>query len=910
MADAKDIARTAWIKDVVGVVVESAEHVTHAEKHEEGLEAINKALMFERDAIREAFESVEVEVKTTMGKKKMKLLDAGGDYMHEIDTVHHTKKMTEAIDEPTMRLLEAQIDKITAVEATLKENPYYNPPEPDWAKLPDGDPDQMDPAAREKFFDDMSAALALREKQQRDYVAAQREAEQAIAKDLWQPLVREGVIPENMVPQKHSAVAEQFGEASALYDERLQEYSRDLTEKDLLKEKFALGFKIANSTLKLATAGAGVVGAAGELAGDKDLALSVTEATEIMGHLGTALAITEGLTMAVLTDKDFTAVSDVIAATVGDIVSAEAGDEIGNIVSTSISVAARGARVGQLCAKGQYDEAINTLGDAIASGCSGFDKEEGGGHVSAIGAGIKEGLARLVQAKQYSERIRNGESPKAILGELVDEASKIAADAAGGPAAKIKEEYDSWSADTADDRAALKEANAFIADKFDMNDLRARREEAAKNMVEDIEALQQADDEDFRLALVAGFSMATDDDDAINEAESNRIASIEYILAVQAKNDATFNLCKTIATKGTGMVMKMFPGAALVEACLSLTFAIQDAVKKAEEMIIWMDNVADAQNASSAQVDAMLNRKGLQKKQTIQANVQVALDAAKVVAEVLALTPAAPAAPIVKKSVEFTEAAIEAADLIYTEVQLARAWKIYQAAAANPADRYLARKATRENPTLSKYAMAWGAKEGDPIAVEGMRRCGLNEHTLALPDTNVTKVVSYLEAKYADDPVLLRAVPVKEEWHPGTVELTFRSWASFYQMATTKAAPLVGTTQDVSGINAALGALDTAEAAFKDAVDAAFEANKTREKEEVELDPGGPDKGAVLMIKAALLKTSDALRKYKALDADGAEHKEMATYVDALVALTEARMTGLDKVMEDAKWAQVWKAAA
>jgi hypothetical protein len=394
----------------------------------------------------------------------------------------------------------------------------------------------------------------------------------------------------------------------------------------------------------------------------------------------------------------------------------------------------------------------------------------------------------------------------------------------------------------------------------------------------------------------------------VNQAESNRIASIEYILAVQAKNEATFNLCKSIATKGAALVTKIFPGAGLVEACLTLTFSIQKAIKQTEEMILWMDNVADAQNAASAQVDAFLNRKGLATKQAAMANVQAALDAAKVVAEVLALTPVAAAAPVVKSSIALAEATIELTDLAYTEIQMANAWKIYQKAREVPMDRYLAREATRENPTLSKYAMAWGAVNGDPIAMEGMRRCGLNAHTLKLPDTNVSKVVAYLEKQYADDPQLLRAVPVKEKWHPGPVELTFKSWMSFYQMATTTAVPLVGKTADISAINAALGSLEKTDKAFSDAVAALFESNKTRTKTEVTENPGEPDQAAVVALQANLMRLGDALGKFKSVDANGAQHKEMAAYIDALAAKAEQRSQAVNKILVDKKWAKVFKA--
>ncbi|MDZ4093467.1 MAG: hypothetical protein U1D35_00985, partial [Paracoccaceae bacterium] len=373
------------------------------------------------------------------------------------------------------------------------------------------------------------------------------------------------------------------------------------------------------------------------------------------------------------------------------------------------------------------------------------------------------------------------------------------------------------------------EAAKLIAAKFDNVALMKQREEAAKKMSEDMQAMIEDEGAEFRLALVTGFNMASDDEEEVDIGESNRLASIDYILAVQRKNDATFALCKSIATIGVGLVTKLFPGASLVGACLTLAFTIQDAIAKTEELIIWTANFKDAQAASSAQVDAFLNRKGLQTEQTARAAIQVALDAAKVVAEVLKLTPAAPAGPVVQASAVAAEATIELTAILYTEVQMARAWKIYEKARDDPQDRYLARKATQANPTLAKYAMAWGATKGDPIAVEGMRRCGLNEHTLAMPETNVAKVVEYLEAKYADDPVLLRAVPVKQKWHPGPVVLSLSSWASFYQMATTEAVPAVTKTNDIIGINAALGALDGAEARFSTEIERLFDVNKAQE---------------------------------------------------------------------------------
>jgi hypothetical protein len=916
------IKRTEWLEKVTGLNLKQTEHLAEFEERQAAQAKIDMTLRFERDAIRADLASIKIKVDG----KDMKLLSEDGDYMKEIDTWHHAGKMSE-LPPADLEKIGKQMNKIIALEAELKKSPYYNPGEANFTELPTENPEDFPEPKRSELRKQLAEAVKKRKEEQDEYARKVKECDARIAQDLWVPLQREGVIPENLVPQKYSTVANQFSAASDLYDERLQEYSKALTEKDILKQKFELGFKVGGALLKVATAGADVAGSVAELYGDDGVAGGVETAKEIMGYVEIAMSTTEAFSNAMLTDRDFTSLGDVIAGAVGDILSAKVGKEIGSIVGASLSSAVKAVRLKKLIDAGDYEGAAAALGEAISGALQGLDPS--GGSVSQIGEGLGHGLTAIMAGKNIGQRIANGESPASILNAILGEVETMADGVASKGVEKLKEEFDTAAGikkdedegeeeedegedgdeeDETDDGADEAEARKLIAAKFDLGALRAQREAAAKKMAEDMEEMISTEDADFQVALTAGFSMAVTDDDEVNQAESNRIASIEYILAVQAKNEATFNLCKSIATKGAALVTKIFPGAGLVEACLTLTFSIQKAIKQTEEMILWMDNVADAQNAASAQVDAFLNRKGLATKQAAMANVQAALDAAKVVAEVLALTPVAAAAPVVKSSIALAEATIELTDLAYTEIQMANAWKIYQKAREVPMDRYLAREATRENPTLSKYAMAWGAVNGDPIAMEGMRRCGLNAHTLKLPDTNVSKVVAYLEKQYADDPQLLRAVPVKEKWHPGPVELTFKSWMSFYQMATTTAVPLVGKTADISAINAALGSLEKTDKAFSDAVAALFESNKTRTKTEVTENPGEPDQAAVVALQANLMRLGDALGKFKSVDANGAQHKEMAAYIDALAAKAEQRSQAVNKILVDKKWAKVFKA--
>jgi len=884
--------RLLWLRKLTGSAANSAANLDDAADRRSSQEMVNMRLPDTgRDEIRNALAALTVKV----GKKKMKILDADGDYENEIDTVHHTPKLTEALSESDLQILNEQMAKIYAVQEELQKSPAYFVPEPDFTVVESDDPAELRRLANE------------RAEQEAAYAFAKAEADMRLAEDLWLPLHREGVIPENLVPQNYSAVAKQFKAASELYEDRLQDYSKELTEQDILGEKFELAMKLGQATLKLLTAGAGMGGAIAEVSGDADLAMTAEDAASVMDHLGTALSVVDAVGTTALSDRDFTSVGDVVGGAVADALSGAVGPEVGGMVGAAIASAARGVRTAKFVKAGDFKGAAMALVEGIATGCAGFDNTDGK-IIAEIGAQIKTNMTAFIAGWNAAEALESGKSPVEVMQTLLDELEKVASAAgqiAGGKmAAELAAELESDDGPGVLDHLADRQAaQEVINKKFDMAALVASREEAAAKQAEEMADQTAVSAEEFRLALVTGFSLPVDDDDAVNIEESNRLASIDYILAVQQKNAATFELCKTISEKGVGLVVKMFPAASMVEACMTLTFSIQDTIAKAQELIIWQDNFRDAQAASSAQVDAFLSRKGLQTKQVAQAGIKAALDAAKVVAEALKLTPAAPAAPVVTASVDLVEAAIELADIIYTEVQMAAAWRIYQQARDIPGDRYLARKATRQNPTLAKYAMAWGATKGDPIAVEGMRRCGLNEHTLALPDSNVGKVVAYLEAKYADDPVLLRAVPVKQAWHPGPVELTLRSWASFYQMATNTAQPAVTKSNDISGINAALGELEDADAAFSAEIRNLRDVNKTREPDEVAADPGTPDQAITAGLMSVLYKLSDNFRRFKCLDTDGAKHVEMTEYIDAMAAHTSRKLTTIDGILHDEPWA-------
>ncbi len=921
--------KKSWLTEIGAKVAASQKNMELLDARRAAQSTI-ASLETDKGDIRDTLMSIEVTVESKFfgRKKKMKLLEGDGDYMQEIDTWHHGPMLIDALTSEQGLMVNAQMTKIYALEEQLKQNPYYGPGEPPEFTQPSmPDVSGMSQEQREEAEEAFRADVAKREKEEAEWAAKVAECDRRIAEDLYQPLVREGVIPENLVPQKHSAVAELFDKAASAYDERLDEYSAELDDNDLLLQKFELGFKVGQGVLKLAGSAAGLSGAIGEVSDNAQVAADAEIAGEVIGYLTTALTISEGFTKAMLTDKDFTAVGQAIADAVTKEVVKGLDPKAAMIVSSVVANGSKLADIGNALKESppDFEGAFMKVVEGIQAELARFDPEKDGGLMTLIGDALMQQAKAAIQGKKIGTMIAEGASPLAILSACMDAADNIGGkclELASEPvmekfnkACGIKEEDEEEDEEEEEEDEEEVDEDALSEDiaqgkraktgKITLADIEARKMEADKAAAETLarsaEQAAAAERAVFEQHLAMGFPVATTDQEAADIAEFERIQSIEYLIAMQKKNEATFKMCEQIASKGISLISKIFPPAGLAEACMTLALTIKDAIEKTQEMMVWRENVEDAMTAVSPQADAMLNRSGLQTKQAMQANLQVAFDAAKVVAEALKMTPVAAAAPVIEASVDVAEAAIELADLIYTEAKLAAAWKIYVEARATPQDRWLARKATRENPTLSKYAMAFGALNGDPIAREGMRRCGLNKQVLANPDTNVSKVVTFLEAKYPDDPTLLRAVPPADKWHPGPIEMTSTSFMRFYTAATTKAR--VDPNNDVSGIAGALAKLEAAEAAFEEAVKEVADRAATVTVSEHKANPVTLRGTAKEELSMCLMAFRDQADRYTPVDTETQKkHEEMAKYIDALRARSEQRSAAISKFVKDAPW--------
>ncbi len=423
---------------------------------------------------------------------------------------------------------------------------------------------------RDKAQQELDALLEKRQAEEDDYAKLKAECDKHMAEDLWEPMVREGIIPENFVPQEFSAVAKLFDNASTAYEERLQEYSATLTEKDMLMEKFEVGFKIGKGVLKLGAASTGLVGSIGEMKDDKALIADAKEAKAFFDQLEVAVTIGEGMTKMALTDKDFTSIGEEMAEAISKGLGgfSELSKETVTIVACCASNAVRSVSVAKKIKAGDLEGAFTDVVGAIAAELKAFDPKKGGGGMTAFGKQMAATAGSLVKALNLPRMVAEGRSPIEIMGAMID-----IVDGVVGPSAeafgkdldkdlkksldlgkdKDKEGEEEEEEDEEEDTSGQDyvDGRKVRQGKFDIEALKKRQLEAdalsAEKIKQSAEEQAEAEREQFEHHLRAGFPMAMSDEDEVNQSESDRIQSIEFLIAIQKKNEATFNMARQIA---------------------------------------------------------------------------------------------------------------------------------------------------------------------------------------------------------------------------------------------------------------------------------------------------------------------------------------------------------------------------
>jgi hypothetical protein len=477
----------------------------------------------------------------------------------------------------------------------------------------------------------------------------------------------------------------------------------------------------------------------------------------------------------------------------------------------------------------------------------------------------------------------------------------------------------------------LKDKNASEQEKAKAKEAMAK---ATKELVErkTMESDLAAEGKAFAAKLSRTFE---GNDDPDFEGEDTRTLQ-ELILEIQ-KDRKVFELVDKLSSLPLQIAAKFFPPAGAAMDFKTFSFEVMKSVTHTKQLLQWMDNAGDARNAVSVQAHAMLSRVHCENRQLLEHSMRAALALTAALGQVLAVAgaTAAPAGVAMAAAAHAGQATLEIVKTVADEVEIQKAWSLYQEAIREPRNRKKVRQAIQSNPTLAKYALAWGALQGgDPIAKNAMKKCGLSDAILARESANVKEVQQYLEELFNEDVVVLRAIPVKKGWYPDTSpKLTLRSWSAFYAAAVEKAKLKPGTG---GAVGKAFTDLELCEINFRSAEAEIKRARQVREREEIEakeaaaqfvakqmkakdleVDAKAPEikapppsptlkkaqdreataQKSLQTTREGLLKGLEGVKSaalaFAPKDTDGKDHVDMREYLDALAAQSELRVREL-----------------
>jgi hypothetical protein len=375
--------------------------------------------------------------------------------------------------------------------------------------------------------------------------------------------------------------------------------------------------------------------------------------------------------------------------------------------------------------------------------------------------------------------------------------------------------------DIGDMTKALQGANSLFAafpvsqtidpDKMQAKLAQANADLEAQAREEDFASYQKRmnEDEAFKAELLADIAQETEerqvelmkliedatpspDDLADQEKAQKAMAAMDKLIAEAEAVKMKWMVIDQLSSGATTILVKFLPGASLAAAIRQLAMDVAYLVKKSDELNLWLTNTALTYGNDSVYGPAISSRVASAKIQVSQKTLDTITSLTGVVMESLRLADITGVATAGTIANSMARALTNYGYKMQKEAAVAEGWALYKQARLpeNKGDRKLARKAMRWNSTLSKCVLAYGiVKDGDPIAKEVARNCGLTPEILQDQSDVCQKVVSYFMSVYSDDPVVLHRIPIAKPWHPGTPEVTLTSWIRFKAAASAKAVP-------------------------------------------------------------------------------------------------------------------------
>ncbi len=740
------------------------------------------------------------------------------------------------------------------------------------------------------------------------------EIDDVIYAEIWQPLVRNRTIPENAVPNKYSEVNQTFKGASDEYQKRLKKYSETASKNDNALRKSALAQKVFDG---MNTISGAVIDILKDQFPGGDMVKTVKEIASIQKLIADLSPIVFGITNSVLKEEfdpsvltaTVSAITDGIAL---DPNSSDSHKAMLTSVKLGVGMALQSPAIAAYLAKGDMDNAVKTLGSMVNTMVA--SQDTGDSKLKDAGADIQTAINSAVNGKNVLKAANEGKYDDAVksLCAIVTEETKNYINRQISADDTAKQTKDPNATQDEKDIAKIQLANQISTDQSAFSDMLGAitsspqvlmaitaTDPTMKKMMEvqskkqDLTTAQKSWDkltgeqkaQIMKMQRSMNEVQAEESNKTLKEShdqfakltKSDEPSDIDRLIAQVKLQQARYTLALKLASLPFAVIGAMFPPAKMGQSCLELANEMRLAIDAGEQYLSWAENVQDARKAGSVQAEAMTSRMDLSMTQQIRHGIEAALKVVQIIGQGLTIAggPVAHIGVAIDKSAQATMAAKSVITAVVDEKRAASAWRIYQKAFDDPNNRTAARQALRENPTLAKYAIAYGAKKGNAIAANALRKCGITDDMMQDEKAGVDKLVSFLETRFNEDPVILRRIPIGA-WHPGKIELTASSWMSFVAAAEKTASPKIKPFTASSQVAAALTGLEKDKKTYTDAKD---------------------DVTIALADTYAnrLVATAKVLKTVKVTDTSDKPHKEFGDYVEGLQALIEA---GLKSALE------------
>ncbi|WP_158080766.1 hypothetical protein [Pelomonas sp. KK5] len=641
-----------------------------------------------------------------------------------------------------------------------------------------------------------------------------------IASEIYDPLKRRGLIPETAIPDKFSRTKEMLKGSFDAYGERVKRDEKG-TAKRLFDENFGLAKSIGTGLFTVGMSGAQIEGARLDKDGSsshtswspaeniktihKNLAGSPLDiANQRMAFAGQALTFT--------TDVAYEGGKDVyekvtggeetpppgrikLAPQLAQGIAGGAASAIGvpfavaalgmQVSSTFGAVVGRKAIEAQLKLEAMDEAAVRAIATELGRACRAalvkLDPETGDSLAKLNAAADRIDTALQTQpAADAVLKALEEERYEAAVG-LFQAAATAAVTAGVTPAVQAL-----FASEAARTRAQGKAADAMEAE--------FNRDEEAEAVPDELKVKHRKDKPDHEADWVQGSGgvwvcavcqAAASDDPAIFA------GMLERKIARLEADQKLLKWGATLVGLGIDTAANFIAPLAIVGSALKVARNLYEAGKRTVDTINFVEKREGLYNAASAFSPAVSQFIHNGRVQQAHYYANAAFEAAKMIGAIMQVAGvvAAPAGVIVSASAGIAQAAEAVVYEANKRYDLEKAWSTYEVALSRPENRRLGLIAVRENPTLAKYAVAWGALiKKDALVQDFMGACDITPEVLKDPDANLDKVVKYLEARMPDDNVVTgrKIDGPAAVWAPAKMELTAASWITIKSLGVTK----------------------------------------------------------------------------------------------------------------------------